>query len=74
MALDIKTVEQLVEIITREVLVAIRESEQTAAFDDQRILLAYRLGSTSVRLRGLPPDRPGSGPHPVTPYAGPPTV
>ncbi len=34
MAADIKTVEQLVEIITREVLVAMREQEQDAALHD----------------------------------------
>ena len=49
MALDIKTVEQLVEIITREVLVAIRESEQTAAFADGDTCTEECANGTCVR-------------------------
>ena len=49
MALDNKTIEQLVEIITREVLVAIKESEQAAEFADGETCTEECANGTCVR-------------------------
>ncbi|HEY9087808.1 MAG TPA: deoxyribose-phosphate aldolase [Anaerolineaceae bacterium] len=49
MALDSKTIEQLVEIITREVLVAVREAEQAAEFADGESCTEECANGTCVR-------------------------